>query len=316
MALFGKKKTVNCAICGKEAKTGFLRGLFQHEIEGQYVCGDCFGVVDLPAGMVNNMSLSEFRGYMAFREENQKLKDAFQITTEVDFGVFEEKIVFDMDRGLMCMNKNLNTTVFEAKHIKSFTIKEDERLIFSGSPNGLKTYESNVPEQIRTLEPRIRMFQMQKQRYEMELERMTDEERENARSREPRFNITQPFNKFYVEIHLQHPYWGTLTADMDAPRLNSQNPDSYDYLNSYNVRFGSMENMANALMEFAFPRAAQQAYENTYNPAPAAPVFNGGAPSAATMDVVKELKNYKELLDMGIITQAEFDAKKRQLLGM
>ena len=29
-----------------------------------------------------------------------------------------------------------------------------------------------------------------------------------------------------------------------------------------------------------------------------------------------ELKKYKELLDKGIITQAEFDAKKKQLLGL
>ena len=30
----------------------------------------------------------------------------------------------------------------------------------------------------------------------------------------------------------------------------------------------------------------------------------------------EELKKMKELLDMGIITQAEFDAKKKQLLGL
>ena len=29
-----------------------------------------------------------------------------------------------------------------------------------------------------------------------------------------------------------------------------------------------------------------------------------------------ELKQYKELLDAGIITQEEFDAKKKQLLGL
>ena len=29
-----------------------------------------------------------------------------------------------------------------------------------------------------------------------------------------------------------------------------------------------------------------------------------------------ELKKYKELLDSGVITQEEFDAKKKQLLGL
>jgi predicted Zn-dependent peptidase len=30
----------------------------------------------------------------------------------------------------------------------------------------------------------------------------------------------------------------------------------------------------------------------------------------------EELKKFKELLDMGIITQEEFDTKKKQLLGL
>ena len=31
---------------------------------------------------------------------------------------------------------------------------------------------------------------------------------------------------------------------------------------------------------------------------------------------IEEIKKYKELLDMGAITQEEFDAKKKQLLGL
>ena len=38
---------------------------------------------------------------------------------------------------------------------------------------------------------------------------------------------------------------------------------------------------------------------------------NSGAVSSAD-----ELKKYKELLDSGVITQEEFDAKKKQLLGL
>ena len=43
-------------------------------------------------------------------------------------------------------------------------------------------------------------------------------------------------------------------------------------------------------------------------PAPAASVSSAGSPD--------DLKKYKELLDMGAITQEEFDAKKKQLLGL
>ena len=37
---------------------------------------------------------------------------------------------------------------------------------------------------------------------------------------------------------------------------------------------------------------------------------------AGTLSNADELKKFKELLDMGIITQEEFDAKKKQLLGL
>ena len=43
----------------------------------------------------------------------------------------------------------------------------------------------------------------------------------------------------------------------------------------------------------------------------AAPAQTGGAPNA-----VEELKQYKSLLDAGVITEEEFAAKKRQLLGI
>ena len=34
------------------------------------------------------------------------------------------------------------------------------------------------------------------------------------------------------------------------------------------------------------------------------------------LSTADELKKFKELLDMGVITQDEFDAKKKQLLGL
>ncbi len=40
------------------------------------------------------------------------------------------------------------------------------------------------------------------------------------------------------------------------------------------------------------------------------------APAAAAPSPADELKKFKELLDMGAITQEEFDAKKKQLLGL
>lgn len=40
------------------------------------------------------------------------------------------------------------------------------------------------------------------------------------------------------------------------------------------------------------------------------------APQSNATAGAEELKRYKELLDSGVITQEEFDAKKKQILGL
>ena len=51
MGLFTKKDP--CAICGEKVK-----GLLPWKVEGQYVCNDCYGVVDIQ-GDANKMTMQE-----------------------------------------------------------------------------------------------------------------------------------------------------------------------------------------------------------------------------------------------------------------
>lgn len=44
--------------------------------------------------------------------------------------------------------------------------------------------------------------------------------------------------------------------------------------------------------------------------------FHNSVSAPCTLSTADELKKYKELLDAGIITQTEFDAKKKQLLNI
>ncbi len=57
------------------------------------------------------------------------------------------------------------------------------------------------------------------------------------------------------------------------------------------------------------------AYAPTHAAAPAANAAQAGA-AGPVADPAEEIRKYKSLLDDGIITQHEFDAKKRQLLGL
>ena len=67
-------------------------------------------------------------------------------------------------------------------------------------------------------------------------------------------------------------------------------------------------------MPFTPPQQSQQPQAAPYQP----PVQTPPRPQAAPVvqDAADEIRKYKELLDMGAITQEEFDAKKRQLLGL
>lgn len=61
--------------------------------------------------------------------------------------------------------------------------------------------------------------------------------------------------------------------------------------------------------------AASRANKRTAaQPAPAAAAPAPSAPS--TDDAIEQVKKLAELRDQGILTEAEFDAKKKQLLGI
>lgn len=299
MGLFTKKEP--CAICG-----GKVKGLLPWKIEGQYVCDSCHGVVDVQKDK-EDMTMEQFRQYRAFREENQALKDQFTISQKVDFGAFDTKLVFDFDHRLFCMDQHLGKTVFRGGEIKSFVIQEDGAPIFEGGPQGLVRYESIVPERLTMMAPQLNQILMQKQ-----LEDHLNVGRDPDHRPAPRFyDIPEPFKKFQVSIYVDHPYWSLLECDRSGPTFDNDYPDVNDYMNRYQEGYWLMENLAQCLMTVAFPDApaegAQQGAQQETQPAAAA---------APAQDAVSQLKQYKQLLDDGVITQADFDAKKKQLMGL
>jgi len=301
MGLFSKKDP--CAICG-----GKVKGIFPGKIDGQYICSDCYGVTDLPSGAEKKMSVEDFRAYMTFREENAQLKQQFQITQAVDFGWFDTKFVFDTNNRLLCMDKNLDKTIFEGSQIKSFVIKEDSTPVFQGSAAGLMRYPSAVPDRIEDMSTQIQMFRTQVKLEEAARKLRGQDEQDNYDR--PRFDVPEPFEKFNVEIYFDHPYWDVFTADMSGPSFDDDMPDERDYMHSYKENIATMEQLARAIMRVAFPDAPEQTAQN------GGIVVNASASVTAPVDAVAEIKRYKDLLEQGVITEEEFTAKKKQLLGI
>ena len=73
-------------------------------------------------------------------------------------------------------------------------------------------------------------------------------------------------------------------------------------------KVNALHTLARNLMQLIAPGAPETGAGAAQT---AAPAQTGGAPNA-----VEELKQYKSLLDTGVITEEEFAAKKRQLLGI
>ena len=306
MGLFDKKI---CAICGGKASR-----LFPWKVDGQYVCNLCHRQVDLPQGMEDGMTMDEFKAYLQFREENQQLKQQFQVTQKVDFGWLDDKFLFDATNGLLCMDKNLDKTIFYGNQVKSFVIKEDNTPLFEGSPAGLICYTSTVPDRVMAMAPQINQFRMQAQ-MQRNMERIADrldDGKSNSSYTSTRIDISEPFKVFLVEIQFEHPYWSVFTADMTGPTFDNDIPDVDDYLRDYHSKAETMGQLARALMQVAFPGAPEQQVAATTAPMAGQTVVT----PTMSMDAVAEIQRFKDLMDQGIITEEEFAAKKRQLLGL
>jgi hypothetical protein len=200
-----------CPICG-----GNISWLLPSKIEDEYICSTCYSKIDIQDDKASNLTMQSIREYLAFYEQNQLLKDKFVIFERIEFGIWDT--IFDYHNKLFCISKNPDKTVFEGKQLKSFTIKEDNALLFEGSAAGIKRYASTVPERAMALAPQI---------------------------------SPKPFKAFNVELHFNHPYWTVVKFDMNGPRFNSIKPDVNDYLQSYKQNIEKIEELVFALRTVA-----------------------------------------------------------------
>jgi len=297
MGLFSKKPP--CPICG-----GKISWFLPTKIEGEYICDTCHGKLDIQTEKELNLTMQDFKEYLMFYDQNKLLKDQFVISEQIDFGLWDTKIIFDYQNKLFCMSKNPDKTVFEGKQLKSFTIREDSTPLFEGSAAGIRRYASTVIERAMAMAPQIAQVAASK-RTARTLDRLDDGKANNS---VPMQYFDQAFN---VELHFDHPYWTVLKCDMDGPRFDNNLPDVNNYLRSYQQSIEEMEKLVAALRTVAFPDAAAQSIGSG--------MMGMGAlhtNMAPPTDAIEEIKKYKTLMEDGVISQQEFEAKKKQLLGI
>ena len=129
----------------------------------------------------------------------------------------------------------------------------------------------------------------------------------------PRFDVEAPVRKFNVEVTLDDPYWKSFRDELNAPDFSSFDPSVNDYLCDYDNKVSELHDMAFALARVMNP-AAREIWDDDAAAAPAQPAAQ--VQTAPAVDTVAELQKYKMLLDTGVLTEEEFAAKKKQLLGI
>lgn len=304
MGLFVNKQQV-CPVCNKPTPR-----IFPTLIDGVPICRECAGKIDLPDGAAAQMSLESFRKYLIFYEQNRKLRDIFTESCRVDFTASNAAIILDTVHRLFRLKGTDTSLVLEASDLRAFRILEDNVPLFEGEGNILRCHSGEVPARVKSMAPQVARFLMQQEMYE----RMGRIERENSeRARMPHyesglnFNAPVPFKHFYVELALMHPYWGGFRGKLDAPGFNRYSPNVDAYMRDYQEKADKLHTLAVNLMQMIDPNA--QEVRDADN-APAA------VQTVSAEDTAHEIKRYKTLLDAGIITEEEFTAKKRLLLGI
>lgn len=312
MGLFvNKQKT--CPICNQPTPR-----IFPTKIEGMPICKTCDGKIDLPDGMAGQMSMEDFRQYLDYYDQNRELRDIFTETCHMDFSDFNARIALDTTNRLFRLKGSENSLVMKAGELQAFRILEDNVVLFEGEGDTLKCHSSEIPDLVRNMAPQIAQFRMQQEMYR-QLERM-DRDREDRERRKngeaPRptyytygseFDVPVPFRYFYVELTLTHPYWGGFRGKLDAPDFNRNSPNVNDYLRDYQEKADGLHTLAVNLMQLINPDARE--VHDGPKPSSAGQAVSGG-------DALDEIERYKSLVDAGVITQEEFTAKKRQLLGI
>ena len=315
MGLFSSNKKL-CPVCGEPTPK-----LLPTKVDGTPICKACARKIELPEGMINQMSVEAFTEYIAFYDNNGSLRDIFRETYTYSQGFFKADIAVDVANRLFRLRNAKDALVFEASNLKSFRILEDNKVLYESGENSLVCNESDVPERINGMHVVIEQFRARRQQYEF-MERMQRREEEAAKQRGetynkqyiscPFFEGNEPFNSFFIELDFEHPYWETFRGEVKGTKFSTTNPEISTYLCEYQNAVEKLHELAINLMQIMCP-GAQEIHEADLQTAAA---VTRQASMASGNNAIEEIKQYKELLDAGIITEEEFAVKKRQLLGL
>lgn len=304
MGLFGGK---TCCICGGKA------GLLTREKlkDGSYVCGDCSMKVSdqLKGDDYRRLSKSMFEKCLKEAPENdRKYREEFKETFTIyaGSGTSHKAFAADETHGWWACPEYARPIVFNFSDVQSWSV----RMNTAPDSDDDKDKDQGLLDMFAEFAQSSYFASM--------------------RANHPELPTCPPgrhVTSMDVYISVSNPYVRDAVIDIWEPGWFTN--DHENMQNAYSAAIQIIEYLQRVKGQGSaagMPYGSQ--YGNAYHNA--APVNNGGsyqragqaapqmnaAPQQAAADPTAELRKFKGLLDDGIISQEEFDAKKRQLLGI
>ncbi len=283
MGLFEKKE---CELCGNKA--GLLT---RSKIQGGgYICGDCAARLSPNLKKISQLSLDEVKEQIELKEENdRRFNEEFNMTRVlmiddrhrimgVDEGSCEFAILTDKNPDIFRFDQILNFNV----DLSTKPLSEEEKKKTQGWAGLL---DMLLSDDFGSRYPGLPRCPKNCKIVGMYFEIYLGDNDFHAESM--RIDLLPNWSCSETEIDKAYACAYEMSECIKEMKNRSANPDNEGYQEEYG---GNEGNEADA---------------GTYD--------GGAGPSASPIEQVKQLK---ELLDMGALTQEEFDKKKKELLGL
>ena len=336
MGIFTNDKK-GCPICGNATPR-----LFPTKVEGLPLCKECAAKINMESSMLKNLTINELWDHLDYRKANSETFGTF--TDNETHGMGNYALHMDTDKRLFYIADGTpsNPALFKFEELVSFNLMEDGRTVIQCSAGNYSEGTSSIENyKLPPLKPFVKPSAMVHKpaaaaadnkagRTSMASSGSAVSRAEEEKPKAP----DKPIDSLKLNVTLNNPYWKSKVYNVSLPSVESEE-EIREWVNDYKNTFAAAvdtcealagvmgvktgKQMMNAIKEKAEAilavQEAEAAAKEAEAAAQAAEVAAKLAKSADDNAAIDMLKKWKELLDMGAITQDEFDTKKKELLG-
>lgn len=337
MGIFTNDKK-GCPICGNATPR-----LFPTKVEGLPLCKECAAKINMEQSMLKNLTINELWDHLDYRKANSETFGSF-VDNETH-GMGNYTLHMDTDKRLFYIadGSPSNPALFKFEELVSFNLMEDGRTVIQCNADSYSEGVSSIENyKLPPLKPFVKPSAMvtkpvaaatDKQQGRTSMAKASASSSSQTAEEKPKAP-DKPVDSLKLSLTLNNPYWKSKVYNVSLRSIDSED-EIREWVNDYKNTFAAAvdtcealagvmgvktgKQMMNAIKEKAEAILAVQEAEAAAKEAEAAAqAAEVAAKIAKTADdnaAIEMLKKWKELFDMGAITQEEFDAKKKEILG-